>query len=285
MGLGANLDISFGKPREVVPGYLDRLPPEQRALATTSEIAKQIGEAIGYPPAKIDFLITSLFGSMGRDVSGALDSAINPERAEKGVDDSFITRRFVRDATRGGMSSQDFNELANRMNGSMTQASAGYKRYIDVGDEQGAAEYLASLTEDERAWAILDRHFDAKQKRLHPIYRANQISTIVSGVRRDVLTAQLKDSQNEGEFILLTAKQKRLVDDFVTDIQRREGLFGNRTHLNMLREVSPEAADELERRFEKAKLYDGVELAATWPALKQRLLDEGPEAFLDDLIP
>lgn len=301
VGLGANLDISFGKPREVVPGYLDRLPPEQRALATTSEIAKQIGEAIGYPPAKIDFLITSLFGSMGRDVSGALDSAINPERAEKGVDDSFITRRFVRDATRGGMSSQDFNELANRMNGSMTQASAGYKRYIDVGDEQGAAEYLASLTEDERAWAILDRHFDAKQKRLHPIYRANQISTIVSGVRREVLTAQLKDSQNEGEFILLTAKQKRLVDDFVTDIQRRERRnaliaiehpsWKNKKPLaiqpsfDLLREVSPEAADELERRFEKAKLYDGVELAATWPALKQRLLDEGPEAFLDDLIP
>lgn len=300
-GIGANLDVSFGKPREVVPGYLERLPPEQRALATTSEVAKKIGEAIGYPPAKIDFLITSLFGSMGRDVSGALDSVINPERAEKGVDDSFITRRFVRDATRGGMSSQDFNELANRMNGTMTQASAGYKRYIDVGDEQGAAEYLASLTEDERAWAILDRHFDAKQKRLHPIYRANQISTIVSGVRREVLTAQLKDSQNEGEFVLLTAKQKRLVDDFVTDIQRRERRnaliaighpsWKNKKPLDiqpsfdLLREVSPEAADELEQRFEKAKLYEGAELAATWPELKQRLLDEGPEAFLDDLIP
>jgi hypothetical protein len=300
-GIGANLDVSFGKPREVVPGYLERLPPEQRALATTSEVAKKIGEAIGYPPAKIDFLITSLFGSMGRDVSGALDGVINPERAEKGVDDSFITRRFVRDATRGGMSSQDFNELANRMNGSMTQASAGYKRYTDVGDERGAAEYLASLTEDERAWAILDRHFDAKQKRLHPIYRANQISTIVSGVRREVLTAQLKDSENEGEFVLLTAKQKRLVDDFVTDIQRRERRnaliaiehpswkgkkpLDIQPSFDLLREVSPEAADELERRFEKAKLYDGAELAATWPELKQRLLDEGSEAFLDDLIP
>ena len=301
VGLGANLDISFGKPREVVPGYLERLPPEQRSLATTTEIAKKIGEAIGYPPAKIDFLVTSLFGSMGRDVSGALDGVINPDRAEKGVDDSFITRRFVRDATRGGMSSQDFNELANRMNGSMTQASAGYKRYIDVGDEQGAAEYLASLTEDERAWAILDRHFETKLKRLHPVYRANQISTIVSGVRREVLTAQLKDTENEGEFILLTAKQKRLVDDFVTDIQRRERrnaliAIGHpswknkkpldiQPSMDLLREVSPEAADELERRFEKAKIYDGAAIAQSWPDLKRRLLTEGPEAYLDDLIP
>jgi hypothetical protein len=300
-GLGANLNISFGKPREVVPGYLERLPPEQRALATSTEIAKQIGEAIGYPPAKIDFLITSLFGSMGRDVSGALDGVINPDRAEKGVDDSFITRRFVRDATRGGMSAEDFNALANRMNGSMTQASAGYKRYIDVGDMQGAAEYLANLTEDERAWAILDRHFDAKLKRLHPIYRANQVSTIVSGVRREVLTAQLKDSQNEGEFILLTAKQKRLVDDFVTDIQRRERrnaliAIGHpswkskqpldiQPSLDLLREVSPEAADELDRRFARAKMHDGADLAANWPEVKQRLLDEGPEAILTDLIP
>lgn len=301
VGLGANLDISFGKPREVVPGYMERLPPEQRYLETTSELAKKIGEAIDYPPAKINFLITSLFGSMGRDVTAALDGVINPDRAEKGVDDSFITRRFVRDATRGGMSSQDFNELANRMNGAMTQASAGYKRYIDVGDEIGAAEYLASLTEDERAWAILDRHFDAKQKRLHPIYRANQISTIVSGMRREVLSAKLKDTANEGEFIPLTAKQKRLVDDFVTDIQRRERrnaliAIGHpswktkkpldiQPSLALLREVSPEAADELERRLDKARIYDGAELAAIWPDLKQRLLSEGPEGYLDDLIP
>jgi hypothetical protein len=284
-----------------VPGYLERLPPEQRYLATTSEVAKKIGEAIGYPPAKINFLITSLFGSMGRDVSSALDGVINPDRAEKGVDDSFITRRFVRDATRGGMSSQDFNVLANRMNGEMTQASAGYKRYVDIGDTIGAAEYLASLTEDERAWAILDRHFEAKLKRLHPIYRANQISTIVSGVRREVLTTQLKDSENEGEFIPLTAKQKRLVDDFVTDIQRRERrnaliAIGHpswkekkpldiQASIELLREVSPEAADEFERRLEKAKVYDGAELAQSWPELKQRLLSEGEEAFLNDLIP
>ena len=301
VGLGANLDISFGKPREVVPGYMERLPPEQRSLESTSEVAKKIGEAIGYPPAKINFLITSLFGSMGRDVTSALDGVINPDRAEKGVDDSFITRRFIRDATRGGMSSQDFNELSNRLNGSLTQASSGYKRYIDTGDERGASEYLASLTEDERAWAILDRHFDAKFKRLHPIYRASQISTVVSGMRREVLSAKLKDTAYEGEFIPLTAKQKRLVDDFITDFQRRERrnaliVYGHPSWKNkkpldtgptleLLREVSPDAADELQRRLYKAKIYDGEEVAAGWPELRQRLLNEGSETILADLLP
>ena len=301
VGLGANLDISFGKPREVVPGYMERLPPEQRYLETTSEVAKKIGEAIDYPPAKINFLITSLFGSMGRDVTSALDGVINQDRAEKGVDDSFITRRFIRDATRGGMSSQDFNELSNRLNGSLTQASSGYKRYIDTGDEIGASEYLASLTDDERAWAILDRHFDAKFKRLHPIYRASQISTVVSGMRREVLSAKLKDTSNDGEFILLTAKQKRLVDDFITDFQRRERrnaliAYGHPSWknkkpldtgptLDLLRDVSPDAADELQRRLDKAKIYDGNEVAAGWPELKSRLLDEGSETILSDLLP
>lgn len=301
VGIGANTDISFGRPREIVPGYMERLPPEQRALENTTEVAKQIGQAIGYPPAKIDFLITSLFGSMGRDVSGMLDGAINPDRAEKGVDDSFITRRFVRDATRGGMSSQDFNELANRLNGSLTQASAGYKRYKDVGDELGASEYLAKLSDDERAWAILDRDFDTKLKRLHPIYRANQIGTVISGMRREVLSAKLKDSSSEGDFIPLTAKQKRLVDDFITDIARREkrnaliatGQPGWKNKkpldiqpsIDLLREVSPEAADELELRLEKAKIYDGKAVAEEWPELKQRLLSDGPEAILIDLIP
>ncbi len=301
VGLGANLDISFGKPREVVPGYMERLPPEQRYLETTSEVAKKIGEAIDYPPAKINFLITSLFGSMGRDVTSALDGVINQDRADKGVDDSFITRRFIRDATRGGMSSQDFNELSNRLNGSLTQASSGYKRYIDTGDEIGASEYLTSLTDDERAWAILDRHFDAKFKRLHPIYRASQISTVVSGMRREVLSAKLKDTSNDGEFILLTAKQKRLVDDFITDFQRRERRNALITYghpswkskkpldtgptLDLLRDVSPDAADELQRRMDKAKIYDDNEVASGWPELKSRLLDEGSETILSDLLP
>lgn len=288
--------------REIVPDYLLRLPPEQQVTDRTSETAKAIGEAMGWSPVKIDYMINSLFGTLGKDVSKSLDAIVNPHRPEMGWDDTFTISTFVRDSTRGGVSGEAFNELANRTSGTLTQAGNGYRRYVDLGDEQGAAEYLANLeNDDQRAWAILNGHFEAKHKRLHPVYRANLISQTVSGLRREMLANEIRDSQLEGEFIPLSRGQKRHVDDLLADLVRRERrnalvIYGEpgftdkklldvQTSIDLLRDVAPAAADELEARFEKAKVYNSEAISENWPELKQRLLTDGAEAVLDDLLP
>ena len=57
---------SFFTKGKVVPGYLERLPGDKQYNSSTSVLAKYLGEKTGYSPIKIDHLITSYAGNVGR---------------------------------------------------------------------------------------------------------------------------------------------------------------------------------------------------------------------------
>ena len=62
--------------RDIVPEDLLEEEPGMQFDQTTSNTAVLIGRSINYSPMKIDFFIRNTFGGMGRDVTAALDRAI-----------------------------------------------------------------------------------------------------------------------------------------------------------------------------------------------------------------
>lgn len=286
--------------REIVPFYMQALEPELQYNEYTSELAKDIGAAFGWSPMRVDHFLNGLGASAYRDLS-IMYNMSDPARPETNWSELPFTRRFVRDTRRGATSSRDFWKLASTTNGLLQTASRSYQYYLDRGNDTGAQEFLRSLDEETRAFALLDRHFDADIKRLHPMYRTRQINTVLSGLRREMRSDLGVESTmtDYDQPIMLTAREKREVDHLLSEIARREmrntlimqdvpGWTNERPlrlqeTMDLLRETSPMMAEELDRRMRKARIYSADAVRTYWPEARDRLLRDGEQAFMKDL--
>ena len=85
------------------------------------------------------------------------------------------------------------------------------------------------MTGDQRSFAVLMTHFKAEEKRLNPFYRATQVTTLISKMRRETSSAlslgdtTVKDSLDA---IPLTAGKKRLPSRGFSVNMRQPGLPG-----------------------------------------------------------
>lgn len=301
----AMMNKDFFTGQDIVPDYMQRLAPQYQFTARTSEIAKAIAKATAdtpFPqsPMMVDFFLSSFFTSAARDILAATNPLFNPNRPSGEVSDAFIARRFIRDVTRGDQAATDFWELANRTNGTFTRAADTYDYLLQAGNEVEARQRLAEMPADERAYATV-MQYAVEYKRLHPMYREQALSGTLSAMRREVQAGAGVLDGVAGKPILLTAKEARAVDNALSDIARREmrntmvalGLPGwagkqmmdTDTSYELLAAVNPEIAAELQRRVEKAKVYDADTVFAGYPELRQRLLGDGLEAYLADLLP
>lgn len=294
----ANYD--FFSDRNIVPDYMQALAPELQYSHYTSTFAKQLGDLMGWSPMRIDHAMSGMFASAYRDAIQAYNST-DPNRPNSDATEWPLTRRFVRDARRGATSSQDFWSFASTVSGSLRRAETTYRRYIDEGRQQTADAYLDTLDEDHKSYALLNAHFKAEAKRLNPMYRARQITTIVSGMRRELPTELgLEDTGLAGGEIVLSSKEKAEVDEVLSEIARREvrntlvaakapGWANKKPlpiepSLELLRATHPLVAEEYERRYKKAKVYDSDFVQEYWPEVKDRLLTDRDAAFLDDIV-
>lgn len=295
-----NIDTFTGRP--IVPDYMRSLPPELQYDNTTSSIAKWMGDTFDWSPMVIDHVLSGLGASAYRDIA-TMTNLADPTRPSLDAADVPILRRFVRDARRGSVSAQDFWSQASSTNGALAGAAASYKYEIDAGNEPAANKRLAAMTADQRAFAVLMTDFKVEEKRLNPFYRATQITTLVSKMRRETASAlslgdtTIKDST---ETIPLTAKKKREIDTILSEIARREvrntliatgqpGWIGKQIlpvepTIEMLLAVSPEVYDEFQRRWRKAKVYDAQTVYDYWPDVRDRLVQDGPDAILSDAV-
>ena len=95
---------NFFKGRPVVPRSLEDVEPAEQFTPRTSEVARRIGAALGYAPVKIDNLLYGYTGTLGRDLSPALDGLLREQdfgpAPETPLADRFFFRRFFR-RTRG----------------------------------------------------------------------------------------------------------------------------------------------------------------------------------------
>lgn len=295
-----NIDTFTG--REIVPSYMRALEPELQYDHTTSSMAKWLGDQFNWSPMVIDHVLGAFGASAYRDIA-TMTNAADPTRPSMTATDAPILRRFVRDVRRGSVSAQDFWSQASSTNGALARAAASYKHEIDAGNEPAANRRLGAMTSDQRAYAVLMAQFKVEEKRLNPFYRATQITTLVSKMRRESASSlslgdtTVKDSLDT---IPLTAGKKREVDTILSEIARREvrntliatgqpgwkdkEILPVEPTIELLLNVAPEVYDEFQRRWKKAKVYDAQTVYDYWPDVRDRLVQDGEFAVLNDAV-
>lgn len=302
--VAANYDFFTGRP--IVPEYTKALAPQLQYDNYTSSIAKWVGGVTGQSPLVVDHIMSGLGASAYRDISTILNAA-DPSRPMPDETEWPILRRFVRDVRRGSSSAQDFWAQASNTSGRLEQGKATYKRYMEMGNQPAANRFLDTLKADERAYAVLMTDFKPEEKRLNPFYRARQVTTIVSGMRRENSSELgLGDTTREalpGEDPMtfqLSRGIRTQVDDILSEIARREvrntliatgqpgwqdkEVLPLEPTLDMLLAVSPDTYDEFNRRRVKAKVYDAQSVYDYWPEVRDRLNSDGPDAILSDAV-
>lgn len=302
--VAANYDFFTG--RQIVPEHMQALAPQLQYDNYTSSIAKWVGGVTGQSPLVVDHILSGMGASAYRDISTMLNAA-DPTRPMPDETDLPIIRRFVRDVRRGSASAQDFWAQASNTSGKLERGKATYKQYMEMGNEPAANRFLGTLSADERAYAVLMTDFKPEEKRLNPFYRARQVTTIISGMRRENASELgLGDTTREpvvGEGPLtfqISRGVRTRIDDILSELARREvrntmiatgqpGWAGKEVlplepTLDMLLAVSPDTYDEYQRRRVKAKVYDAQSVYDYWPEVRDRLVQDGPDAILSDAV-
>src|SRR5690606_17245911 len=124
-------------------------------------------------------------------------------------------------ARRGSTSAADFWGQASTVDGELRRGEVGYKQLIKEGREQAAEEFLQTLDDDAKAYAILGTHFKADAKRLHPFYRTRPVTTIISAMRREIVGPTGVETLF-GDPLMLSGKEKADVDELLSEYARRE---------------------------------------------------------------
>lgn len=292
----ANKNTFFGSP--IVPDHMVGLQPWLQYTARTSTLSKQIGEKTNLSPAVLDHVIAGFTGSWGRGLLTAYDQA-SGAKGDTGWQDTFVARRFIKDVSKGSLSTQQFWKEVGQRTGILEGASASYKSLIDQGRSKEAADLLASLTSDQQVYVALNRSsFDAETKRLHPLRRARDAIQVVGDLRRDIVFNNVKGIADQ-EKIELTPSKRRELDDALSHIGMLEArnalavtgqsgwsqraLVPTRPSYDVVRAISPAIADELQTRYASSKIYTEAAVQRNWPELKKRLAEEGSDASLIDL--
>jgi hypothetical protein len=306
LGTGKALYPSIFSPRDIVPGQMQRLAPEQQFNERTSALAKQLGKSIGVSPLKVEHAIGGFFGTWGRDImvmSGGMD-----ERAPaRDWEDRAFIRRYIKDPTRTSDVTTKFWDYMGPSTGKFNQAVATYddlnKRFRD----DQAREFLAKLKPAERTFVILRSAaddegraaFSADQRRLHPLQRAYDAATLLNGVRRELADDAFKYTET-GQNVKLDPVKRRAVMDQVREIAQmemrnalvitKEPGYENRPMLStkdsmaVLKALSPEVADEVATRYASSKIFTADAVAATYERMRDGLLRYGSTADLGDLL-
>lgn len=298
----ANTNQDWFTGGEIVPSYMQALEPELQYDHYTSSLARWMGGTFGWSPMIVDHVLGGLGASAYRDLS-TMSNAVDPTRPSLDETDMPILRRFIRDVRRGSVSAQDFWSQASARNGALATAAASYKREIELGNEPAAQRRLQGMTADERAYAVLMTHFKAEHKRLNPFYRATQVTTLVSGMRREIASAlSLEDTtiKDQPDQIPLTAGKKQQLDELLSELSRREvrntliatgqpgwadkEILPIEPTMDLILTVDPDVYDELQRRWQKRKIYDAQTIYDMWPEVRDQLVSDGEFALLDGSV-
>lgn len=160
-------NYSWYRDRPIVRRGDEDLPPRLQGSTYSSDVARVLGDLLDYPPAKIDHLISGVFGGLGRTVADAASVPLRrPDAAPLTARDSAIVRRFVAWAPQS--------------------AHEAFGRFYD--DRQRLGEYAAELRtlegeektrfmREHEAELVMGRLFDRAGRQLSKVFgevRRNQ---------------------------------------------------------------------------------------------------------------
>jgi len=274
------------------------LLPEDRYTAYTSNLSRRISEALNplapfdISPVMAEYSMNAIGSQWSRDILRAYDIFDPNKPAVKWQDYPFL--RGAR-GLRGSRGSEQFWELMGQ-EGSFAQVAGSYtaKEAKNWDRDKIRKFFDVRLKDDDaKAYAIMMRHYDAEQRRLHPLYRAHEFATAVSSVMRDVASNNI--------VVPITSKMDRKADtsrevrgqamDILAEINRREYRnalialrrpgYENRTpqpvkpYLNELKALSPDIHKALMGKIVKSKgttVYDYDRVREQWPDTRQKVL-------------
>jgi len=109
------LNKDFYTDRQIVPFFMEKRDPEFQYTDNTSDLAKEFGKIIGYSPAKIEHAVTSIFGTLSKDLMAAYDLWSNEDGVTKEWGELPVIRGFVNTQPIGNRSQsvQDYYDLYN----------------------------------------------------------------------------------------------------------------------------------------------------------------------------
>jgi hypothetical protein len=299
------LNRSFFTGRDIVPPALQRLRPEEQYNARTSALAKAIGKKIGISPIKVDYAIGQQFGSFGRNVL-SMSNSFDPDAPVAAMEDSVISRRFIKSAYNGSEADKRYWELASQTNGEYATAKATYENFLGGFKDKDAMAFVAGLPEGQRAYVSLNS--DAKEngkplhsaeaRALHPITRAAKAVQLLNEYSRALMN-NTQFSYATGERTPMDPDKRRNVLDVLNTLKAMEqqnavimtkepGYAGRKLRnverqFEILQLTAQGVADEIATRYATAKISPSSTIERIWPEMSRRLLADGNKAELQDL--
>jgi N12 class adenine-specific DNA methylase/predicted kinase len=314
--IGANKNSLTNRP--IVPDWMRTLPPQEQFNAYSSELAIGLSRAVNespmlksavetagsavfatdfeLSPLVIDYAISTGFGYWGKDIQ-KLSNVGRDAGPSSGRPVDFpilgtILQRISVDPYKANEGVAAFYEQMSPFTQGFPRAAAGYDTILKNRGQVEANQFLATLDEDHRAYALLMGSSATTERRLHPLNRLEDVLGAVKSVERDVIMERLDNTEvpSDPERIALAPQKAAEIRDILAQIK---GIEANNTMVfmgyqqfagramqdaeaayDLLRAASPETAAELEQRMSRRKIQDFQDVMADWPEIKTRLLDD-----------
>ncbi|MEQ9245911.1 MAG: LPD38 domain-containing protein, partial [Nitratireductor sp.] len=280
----------------IVPEWMQGMEPFLQYTARTSELSKQLGYAFNVSPAIVDHLIVSHTGSWGRSLLSLYDMA-QADAPGFAWDDAPISRRFIKDASRGSQSVTMFWKMVGEREGVLEGKARSWRALMESGDEAGAADFYARQNDRAKAYIVLSG-MEAKARRLHPMVRARGAIQAIGKIRRDMASGRLEDAF--GAPVDVSAAARTAADDILStlsmaiarnalvvmgepgwaqrDIIPEDGFYKE------LEALSPALLGRLGDGYTTSRVWSFDAIQAAWPELRERLMREGGTALVADLV-
>jgi hypothetical protein len=286
---------------DIEPTYMKGRLPEDRYRAYTSGLSKDIAKGVNevapfeVSPLMVEYTMNLIGADWSRDILRAYDVFDPNKPALRWQEYPFL--RAAR-GLRGTRGAEEFWKLMGQ-DGAFTQAGASYREEAVKGkawSRDDIRKFFEKRLKDEdaKAYSVMLGHYNAEQRRLHPMERAREFARGISGVMRDVASNRID--------VPVTSKMEKRVEvsrevraqalEILGEIGRREYRnalialkrpgYENREpqpvkpYLNELKTISPEIHKSLIARITNAdgssRVYDYDKVRELWPETRQRLL-------------
>lgn len=310
VSLGQRMGFEGGAPSPIIP--MEQRGRERRDQFTgnTSEFAKAMGRQFNVSPLIVDHVVNGIGGTAGRDINDAITATFgnNPNMTPGDAYTKMFFGAFVRRQRGVGQMRNELNRLMAGDEAKYRAPANSYAEDIRWGRRADADQRYAAQDEIGKTLMTMTGHaFSIRDRQLHPLEHAEGFARMASAITRDLGMNRLRIEDRssrrgqEREVIDLEPAIARGITNTINSWASEEikngltiaGLPGYRlmdvtdtaARLDAIRALSPEAADEIKKRMERAGILSPIQVRDSWPEARRRLLQDRDAAQLSDLLP
>jgi len=296
--------------------YNERTAPLAIGISQTSKVLADYmnsatGETFGkvkpFSPIVVEHMFGSGFGTIGRDMMAA-SHWFNPssDSAPAQFEDTVFLRRYIKDPTRTSDTITRYYQHAAGKTGDYVTAASSYDELIKNRRPADARQLYNGLKADQKAYVLLasagtdegKAAFNAKDRRIHPMKRAQDALQQLHEVARQIGNNTQSNSETGASFALSRSQRKSAIEAIhqlgaqemrnalvMTNepgYEARNILDVNKQYA-VIKAISPDLAEEVARRYAMAGVYKTELVAKNWPTARKELLRAGSNADISDI--